>query len=64
MLNIGKWFGYTYENKTAIIKTGTTLMSPDEYIIVEIRNPSNKKPDAYKSINASSVRVLKQVPPI
>lgn len=61
MLNIGKWFGYAYENKTATYtyKSGTTLMSPDEYIMVEIRNPSDKKPDAYKSINSSSVRFQK-----
>lgn len=51
MNNVGKWFGYNYENKNAI-----SIMSQEE-IQVKLRTIPEKKPFAYKNINSSSIRL-------
>lgn len=50
MLNVGKWFGYNYENKNAI-----PIMSQED-LRTQLRYIPEKKPDAYKNINNSSIR--------
>lgn len=50
MDNVGKWFGYNYENKTAI-----PIIS-QEKIQVKLRTIP-EKPFAYKNINSSSIRL-------
>lgn len=55
MLNIGKWFGYNYENKTAV--SATSLPTQDE-IRTQLRNPIETKPDGYKNSQSSSIRFL------
>lgn len=52
MLNIGKWLGYTYENKTAMT---IGALSQDE-LRSQLRNPIEKKPDGYKNVNSSAIR--------
>lgn len=57
MLNIGKWFGYNYENKSAVNPVSIPLPSQDE-IRSQLRNPIERKPDAYKSSQSSGARFL------
>ena len=52
MLNIGKWLGYTYENKNAV-PIGVIPQPTQDEIRSQIR-----KPDAYKSCQSSSARFL------
>ena len=54
MLNIGKWLGYAYDNKTA---TAIGLLNQDE-ISSKLRCPIERKPDGYKNINSSAIRFL------
>lgn len=49
MLNIGRWLGYTYENKTATLPTQDEIRS-------QLRNPIESKPTGYKNINSSAIR--------
>lgn len=57
MLNIGKWFGYNYENKSAVNPVAVPLPSQDE-IRSQLRNPNETKPDGYKNSQSSSIRFL------
>lgn len=57
MLNIGKWFGYTYENKNAVPIGVIPQLTQDE-IRRQLRYPIESKPDGYKSSQSSSVRFL------
>lgn len=55
MLNIGKWFGQTYENKCAVNPSAVTHQKLDVYR-PQIRNPVEFKPDGYKSSQSSAIR--------
>ena len=57
MLNIGKWLGYTYENKNAV-PIGVIPQPTQDEIRSQIRKPIESKPDAYKSCQSSSARFL------
>ena len=57
MLNIGKWLGYNYENKSAVNLVATPLPTQDE-IRSQLRNPIETKPDGYKNSQSSSIRFL------
>ena len=50
--NISKWFGYNYENKSAI-----NVSTNEEQIRSQPKKPLEKKPDGYKSINSSEMTV-------
>jgi hypothetical protein len=54
MLNIGRWLGQAYENKTAI---AIGVLKQDE-ISSQLRCPIEKKPSGYKNINSSAIRFL------
>lgn len=57
LVNIGKWFGYNYENKSAVDITSTPIPTQDE-IRSQLRNPIEKKPDGYKNTQSSGIRFL------
>lgn len=55
MYHLKNWLGYTYAHTIA---TPTPVIPPtQDELRKELRFPLEKKPDAYKNINSSSIRV-------